>query len=147
MKILVGVDLHESTEKFINKVEEIANPLSAEVWLLHVAEPDPEEFVGYIAGPDVVRDSLAKKFKREHQQIQKIAGRLRETNLDTTALLIQGATATTILNEASKLGVDIIVLGSHGRGMAYELLVGSVCEEVLHKTECPIFIIPTHERT
>ena len=39
MKILVCVDLSESTEKIVKKIEELAKSLSAEVWLLHNAEP------------------------------------------------------------------------------------------------------------
>lgn len=39
MKILVGVDLSESTPKIIDKVEDISKALSAKVWLLHAADP------------------------------------------------------------------------------------------------------------
>ena len=146
MKLLVGVDLSDSTEKVVKKAEEIAKALSAQVWLLHIAEPEPD-FVGLEAGPQSVRDSLAKGFHSEHFQIQKFADRLRQAGLHTTALLMQGATAETILKEASKLDIDMIVVGSHGRGAMYQLLVGSVSEGVLHKSECPILVVPTHKRT
>lgn len=146
MKILVCVDLSESTEKVVKKAEEIAKALSAKLWLLHIAEPDPD-FVGYEVGPQSVRDSLSKEFHDEHRQIQEIADRMRKVGLDTSALLVQGSTVETILKEATKLGVDIVVVGSHGRGATYQLLVGSVSEGVLHKSECPILVVPTHERT
>jgi nucleotide-binding universal stress UspA family protein len=156
MKLLVVVDLSEATEKIVKKAEEIAKVLSAKVWLLHVAEPQ-SDFVGLDVDPQVglnadlqsvrVRDALAKGFHSEHFQIQKIADRLRKAGLETTALLMQGATVETILKEASKLDVDMIVVGSHGRGAMYQFLVGSVSEGVLHRSECPILVIPTHERT
>jgi nucleotide-binding universal stress UspA family protein len=146
MKLLVGIDLSESTEKIVKKVEEIAKTLSAKVWLLHVAEPEPE-FVGFEMDSQPQRDSRSKIFHGEHHRIQEIADRMRNNGLDTTALLVQGATAETILSEASKLDVDMIVVGSHGRSAIYHLLVGSVCEGVLHKSGCPILVVPTHERT
>jgi nucleotide-binding universal stress UspA family protein len=146
MKFLVGLDLSESTDKIVQKVEEIAKALSAKVWLLHVADPDPD-FVGWGAGPQSVRDAVAKAFHEEHRQIQKIADKLRNEEIDATALLVQGATVEKILGEASKLNVDMIVVGSHGRGMAYQLLAGSVSEGVLRESECPVLVIPTHERT
>ncbi len=146
MKILVGVDLSESTEKVLKKSEELAKALSAKVWLLHIAEPDPD-FVGLEAGPQSVRDSFSKRFHDEHCKIQEIADRLRKAEIDTTALLVQGATVETILMKASDLDVDIIVLGSHGRGAMYQLLLGSVSKGVLHKSECPVLVVPTHERT
>jgi len=146
MKLLVGVDLSASTETILKKAEEIAIALSAKMWLLHVAEPEPD-FVGFEAGPQSVRDSLSERFHNEHRQVQSLADRLRKEGVDTTALLVQGATAETILKEAAKLSVDMIVVGSHGRGKMYELLLGSVSEEVVKNSECPILVVPTREPT
>jgi len=145
VKILVAVDLSEPSEKIVKEAEVIAHSHSAKVWLLHVAEPEPE-FLGWSSGPQVVRDSMSKKFHNEHRSIQGIAERLRKAGLDTTALLVQGAPAETILAEASKLGVDMTIVGSHGRGMVYQLLLGSVSEAVLRKSECPILIVPIRKR-
>jgi len=142
MQLLVGVDLSDSTEAVVRTTEKIARALSAKVWLLHVAEPDPD-FVGFEVGPQSIRDSISKEFRGEHSRVQEIAGRLRGGGLDTTALLVQGATADTILEEAAKLDVDMIVIGSHGRGAVHHLLVGSVSETVLRKSECPILVVPT----
>jgi nucleotide-binding universal stress UspA family protein len=155
MKLLVGLDLSESTEKIVKKIEEIAKTLSARVWLLHITKPEPRDI--YIAGhePDSVgsekdaqllRDSLAKRFHDEHRQIQEIADRLRKSGLDTTGLLVQGETVEAILREASRLDVDMIVVGSHGWGAMHQLLVGSVSEGVLHGSEYPILVVPTHDR-
>ncbi|WP_316365731.1 universal stress protein [Candidatus Thiodiazotropha sp. CDECU1] len=145
MKILVAVDLSESSQKIVTKAEEIAQALSATIWLLHVAEPEPD-FVGYEVGPQSVRDSLSQKFHDEHRQIQEMADSMREKKLDVTALLMQGSTAETILQEASRLGVDMIVIGSHGRGAMYQLLMGSVTEGVLHAATCPVLIVPTRKQ-
>ena len=146
MKILVSIDLSTHTEKVVTKAEEIAKIISAKLWLLHIVEPEPD-FVGWGVGPQSVRDSLSKKFHEEHRQIQEIADRLRKEGLDASALLVQGSTVDTILEEATKLSVDMIVVGSHGRGAMYKLLVGSVSEGILHGAECPILIVPTYERT
>lgn len=145
MNILVCVDLSDSTEKVVKKAEELAKAVSAKFWLLYVAEPEPD-FVGYEVGPQTVRDSLSEKFHQEHRQIQEIADRMRKNSLDATALMIQGSTAETILKEATKLSADIIVVGTHGKGAVYQLLVGSVSESVIQKADCPIFVVPTHKR-
>ncbi|MEN8205948.1 MAG: universal stress protein [Pseudomonadota bacterium] len=156
MKLLVGVDLSEVTEKVVKKAAELATALSAQVWLIHITKPEPADLytVGYEpdsivneADPKMVRDSIAKRFHDEHREIQEIADRLRKTGLDTTACLVQGATVETILSEASKLGIDMIVVGSHGRGAMHQLLVGSVSEGVIHGSECPVLVVPTHKRT
>ena len=123
MKLLVCVDLSESTEIIVKRIEETAKALSARVWLLHNAVPEPD-FVEFKVDPQAARESLAKKFHGEHRQIQELANRMRKAGLDTTALLVHGATVEMILKEASELGVDMIVVGSHGRGAMYQLLVG-----------------------
>jgi nucleotide-binding universal stress UspA family protein len=108
-----------------------------------VPEPDVVEFK---VDPQAARESLAKKFHVEHRQIQELANRMRKAGVDTTALLVHGATVETILKEASELEVDMIVVGSHGRGAMYQLLVGSVSKAVLHKSRFPILVVPTHKR-
>ena len=146
MKILVGIDLSDSTPMVVKKVEELSKALSAKVWLLHVADPEPD-FVGYEPGPQSVRDNVAIGFQDEHRQIHDIADRLRKGGIDTKALLVQGTTVETIMKEAAMLNVDMIVVGSHGRGAMHQLVMGSVSEGVIHKSECPTLVIPTHNRT
>ena len=142
MKLLVAVDLSKSTQKIVEKAEEIAKGLSAKIWILHNAEPVPD-ILEFKADPLSARESLAKKFHDEHCQIQKIAKQLRKSGLKATALLVHGPTVETILKAASKLGVDMIVIGSHGKNTMLQLLVGSVSEGILHKSKCPVLVVPT----
>ncbi len=146
MNILVAVDFSDATESIVRQAEEIAAARSAKVWLIHVAEPEPD-FVGYQPGPQAERDFLAERFHREHRSIQRLAERMRATDLDVTALLVQGATVETILEEARKLKIDMIVVGSHGRGAMYQLLLGSVSEGVLRGAACPTLVVPARRRT
>lgn len=145
MNILACVDLSKSTEKIVKRAVEIADAVSAKLWLLHIAEPEPD-FIGYEVGPQSVRDSLSVKFHEQHRMLQEIAERVRKEGVDATALLVQGSTVETILAKAGKLSADMIVVGTHGRGAMYQLLVGSVSEGLLHNAECPLLIVPTHQR-
>ena len=145
MKLLVTVDLSDATQIIVKKVEEIAIALSAKVWIIHNAVPEPD-LVEFKVDPQAARETLAKKFHEEHRQIQEIANRFRKSGLDTTALLVHGPTVEYIIKEALELDVDMIVVGSHGRGAMYQLLVGSVSKGILHKSRCPVLVIPTHKR-
>ena len=118
-----------------------ARRLSAELILIHVAEPDPD-FVGYGAGPESVRLAVAHKFTRAHQQIEALAEELRKDGIDAKALLIQGATAETILREADNLSADAILMGTRARGAIHDLMVGSVSKEVLRHSSRPVLLIP-----
>ena len=146
MKLLVAVDLSQSTETIVEKVKEITREYPAKVWILHNALPEPDH-IEFKVDPLAARKNLAKQFHIEHCQIQDIADRLRKSGLDSKALLVHGATVETILKEAADLDVDMIVVGTHGRGAMYQLLMGSVSEEIIHKSRFPVLVVPTHKRT
>jgi nucleotide-binding universal stress UspA family protein len=143
MKLLVAIDLSDDMDTVVTKARELAAALAARVWLVHVADPEPA-FVGYDVGPQYERDAMAEKFRKEHAALQAIANAWRAGGLDTTALLVQGATVETLLKEAADLQADMIIAGSHGKGAMRRLLVGSVSEGLLQNTQCPILIVPTH---
>ena len=65
---------------------------------------------------------------------------------ESTALFVQGSTAETIVRKATEIDADLIVVGSHGHGAMYQLLVGSVSEAVLRQSEIPVLVVPTHDR-
>ena len=141
MKLLAALDLAGSTSAVLREARNWARRLSAELILIHVAEPDPD-FVGYGAGPESVRLAVAHKFTRAHQQIEAFAVELRKDGIDAKALLIQGATAETILREADNLSADAILMGTRARGAIHDLMVGSVSKEVLRHSTRPVLLIP-----
>jgi nucleotide-binding universal stress UspA family protein len=144
MIILVAVDFSEATQKVIDACRFVARSTNARTWLLHIAEPEPD-FVGYDAGPEVVRDQVAEEYRREHRAIQKLADQLRDEGLEATALLVQGPTVDTTLQEAERLKADLLVIGSHGYGAVYDLLVGSVSRGILKKSTIPVLVIPVRQ--
>lgn len=141
MSLLVAVDFSSVSDDQLEIVGRLASP-HREIYLLHVAEPDPT-FVGMEAGPEEVRHQVAVEFKREHDQLHALADRLREQGHEATALLVQGPTIQTILEQAEKLEAEVIVVGSHGRGKLFDLVVGSVSAGVIRKSTVPVLVVPT----
>jgi nucleotide-binding universal stress UspA family protein len=141
MNVLVALDLGASTDSILAEARRVCRQENA-LWLLHVAEPDPS-FAGWDAGPQSVRDSLAEQFHNEHRRLQSYARELREAGYTCTALLVQGPFAETILEQAKKIPVGLIVMGTHGKGLARQLLTGSVSEAVLRHTSSPVLLVPT----
>lgn len=142
MNILVGIDFGEFSHRITQAAAQLARGLGAKIWLVHVAEPDPE-FVGYEADSTQMRDVVAKRYHAEHRDLQAIAQGLRDDGLDCVGLLVQGATVATVLREADKVAADIIVVGSHGKGVLKRLLMGSTSEGVLHRADVPVYVVPT----
>ncbi|HID98643.1 MAG TPA: universal stress protein [Thermodesulfobacteriaceae bacterium] len=145
MKFVAAVDFSEISSDILRHAERLARSTSGELFLLHCTEPDPY-FVGYGAGPDSVRHQVARKFREERRRLQAEADRIRRTGLKVTALVIQGTAVETILDEVERLHADMIIIGSHGHGAVYDILVGSVGEGILKKSPVPVLVVPGHRK-
>ena len=146
MNILVAIDFSDATDMILQEVKQLGRAMQAKIWLLHVAEPNPD-FVGYEVDPIMMREVVAQRFHKEHQDIQSLSLGLREAGFDTTALLVQGPTVETILHEVAKLKVNMLVVGSHGHGAVYHALMGSVSSGLIKKATCPILVVPVVRQT
>ena len=144
IKILVAIDLSPASARVVQVTERIARGMSGAAWVLHVAEAEPD-LVGFDAGPKVVRDQVAKEFREEHKQVQQYADQLRDAGIDATALLVRGPIVDTVLQEAKRLEADLIIVGSHGFGALYDLLVGSESRGIMKKTELPVLVVPVND--
>jgi nucleotide-binding universal stress UspA family protein len=146
MNILAAIDLSNASQKVLDQTKRLALALSAKVWILHVTESGPE--VGRLnLGPEMVREQAAQEYNKEHKDLQEQAETLQKAGIETTPLLIQGATVEIILKKSKELEIDIIIVGSHGHGGVYHLIYGSVCEGVLKSSSCPVLIVPVHDRS
>ena len=144
LKVLVAIDLSGATARVIQVTERISKAMAGEVRVLHVAEAEPD-FVGYDAGPEVVRDQVAKEYRDEHRGVQAHAESLRQAGIEASALLIRGPIIETILNEAQRFEADLLIVGSHGFGAMYDLLVGSSSRGVLKRSKIPVLVVPVRE--
>ena len=144
MNVLVAVDLSSASERVVATAAKVASVIKGKVFVLHCAEPDPA-FVGYEAGPATVREQVAAEYHEEHRSVQALSARLEEVGVDATALLVRGPVVETILNEAVRLGAELIIVGSHGHGAVYDLLVGSHSAGLLRRSSFPVLVVPTRD--
>ena len=140
MEIMVALDLSDASESILARAR-ILLQASEKVYLVHVGDPEPD-FVGYDAGPQVVRDQVAHELQQERNALQAHASSLRDLGMDATALLLRGPIAATILSEARKLGVGMIVLGTHGRGRILDAVLGSVSLDLVRHSDIPVLLVP-----
>jgi len=139
--ILVPVDFSDVSTNVVETARKFAAAFQGRLIVLNVAEPEPD-FVGFEAGPPTVRITTARDYKVERQRLDDIKARLVATGCDVVALHIQGPIVDKILHEAGEQQADLIVMGSHGHGAFYDLLVGSVTQGVIKDAPCPVVVVP-----
>ena len=140
--IMVPIDFSPVTRPVLETVETLANACQSKVLLVHVA-PAMSPELKEIPGPQPQRDIVAHMLRDEHRKLQNLAGDLRKRGCDAEALLVEGhRIIEKILDEARRLQADLIVMGSHGHGKVFDLLVGSTCEGVLRRAGIPMLIVP-----
>ena len=69
-----------------------------------------------------------------------LAAELRTDAIEVTPLLVQGSTVDTLIDEARKLEVALIVAGSHDHGAAWDLVVGSFSARIIR--HAPVVVVP-----
>ncbi|MDT0685074.1 universal stress protein [Autumnicola psychrophila] len=139
--ILVAVDFDESVGNLLNYTESLAEKYDAKIWLLHVADPEPD-FIGYEPGPQYIRDLKAEEYRDEHRKLQALCDRFLSKNLHAEALLIQGSTVEMILKEAEELQADLMIVNTHKHGFFFNLFSESVSLELFKKSNIPLLTIP-----
>jgi nucleotide-binding universal stress UspA family protein len=79
--------------------------------------------------------------RRAEEMLAESAEPLRAAGLEAQPRIRFGNTAAEILAEAEEGGYDLIIMGSHGRGVLGGFLLGSVSNRVVHHAKCPVLIV------
>lgn len=140
-QILCPVDFSETSRHALNHAVEIARWFKSKITALYVMNPllriDPPLLFAESTGRGrTVEDEVA--LQTELRELMSTAA----VGLETEVLLDEGPPAGRILERATSLRSDLIVLGTHGRGGFDRLILGSVTEKVLRKASCPVLTVP-----
>lgn len=132
--ILLATDFAADCYRVAHKTRELATTFSARLSLLSVVESSPEYSIGYMMLPDIEQ----KMVDETKSQLQTLGAELQVPQEHQYVTV--GSPRYQILDVAKELGVDLIVVGSHGRhGLA--LLLGSTSGSVLHGATCDVLVI------
>jgi nucleotide-binding universal stress UspA family protein len=142
--ILVAVDFNDAVGEILGYAEGLAEKFGAKIWVVHVAEPSPD-YVGFDVGPQYIRDTKAEDLREEHRNLQSICKTFLGNTVQKEALLIQGSTVETVLEEAEKLKCDLMIVGTHKHSFLHNLLRESVSLELLKSAKIPLLAIPIEE--
>lgn len=143
-KILVPTDFSESARHALVYGCSFAREYRAELLLLHVVE---DIAVSYAS--DLFPVPMAHVFQElsgyAKTELQKLVEEARGKGLSARELLAQGRPSSEILRIAKEETVDLIVLGTHGKGVLDQALFGSTTERVVRNAPCPVLTVRPSE--
>jgi nucleotide-binding universal stress UspA family protein len=144
-RVLVPTDFSDSARHAFTYGLSFAKEYGAELVLLHVVE---NVTVGYAS--DLFPVPMAEVFQEisgyARGELAKLGQEARDRGVTAVQeQVIQGKPSNEIIRFASENHVDMIVLGTHGKGMLDQALFGSTTERVVRRAPCPVLTVRTAE--
>ncbi len=139
-KILFPVDLSESSPKIVPFVTIMAQKFDSEIHLLFVAR-----VFDYFSGIYVPHPSINKFEAEIVEGAEKRLDEFTEENFknlpDTKATVASGDISEEILKYIQSKGIDLLVIGTHGRKGLEKVVFGSVAERVAKASPVPVLLV------
>ena len=161
-RILVPTDFSDTSQAAVQYGVAFARAFGAKLYLMHAVAPLELETI--LEGERVVEDSIGGgvavssapasldeiAHNAAHAQLAKVLTEDEEQELQPEYELRssgQGGAYVEVVRCAQEHDIDLIVMGTHGRGFMAHLLMGSVAEKVVRKAPCPVLTVhhPEHE--
>jgi nucleotide-binding universal stress UspA family protein len=137
--ILVPIDFSPDADRALDYAIALAQTFQARLMLLHVLHLTP-----WVVGEVTAAPSLEAYWQGveadAQQQMQAARARVEHAGLFCDSLITQGVPYQTIVDLAGNRGIDLIVMGTHGRTGLLHVLLGSVAERVVQLAPCPVLV-------
>jgi nucleotide-binding universal stress UspA family protein len=134
-RILLPTDGSEGADRAIEQAVGLAAEVGAELHVLFVVEDLPY-------APELMDDQLETQLRRiGEESIDSIRARADEAGVKLEAAIEDGVPHRSILEYADGEGIDLIVMGTHGRSGLDRYLLGSVTERVVRAAEQPVLTV------
>ena len=152
--IVVATDFTPNSDHAFNHAVMLARQHQAQIHLLHVVPQVDKAMRSYLSSVmgegkleeleitnqqsalaelKIELDDFAKKELADHpEDLSRFAG----------AEVIVGNPVIIIIEVSKRLNADVIVMGTHSKGILEHAFLGSVAEKVLQKADRPVFVIP-----
>lgn len=146
-KVLFPTDFSDKSHKTMDYIKQMKGAGTEEVILLHVIDKreiktktDMEGFSS-LRYKDIKKEITEEMKSEANIKLSDAFSELHESGIDVTKRLEIGIPFTKIVNIAEEEEVSCVVLGSHGKGLVEEMLLGSTSEKVIRNAHCPVFVI------
>jgi nucleotide-binding universal stress UspA family protein len=139
--ILMPTDFSESSEEAVTYAQLLADKFGATLHLLHVVQDPYTQPWGAEAYGVSLPNLLEEMEQNARARLETILPESERTRFNVQMEIKVGSPFVEILRYASDKNIDLIVMGTHGRGAVAHMFLGSVAEKVVRKAACPVLIV------
>ena len=152
--ILVTIDFSAATPPLLDLTRQLGKAFGSEIHLVHVREipaPLPTSPLAYgalgmpemvpVPVSEIVAQPMAPN-EEEKKKLNEWKADFERAGLNVRLHEPTGDVIEEILECERTIKADVIVMGRHGHGAMYNLLVGSVTEGVLKRATVPVLLVP-----
>ncbi|WP_227378354.1 universal stress protein [Haladaptatus halobius] len=146
-RILVPTDGSEGTKTAVEQAITHARTYDAELHVLHVVDQSAIDLTATPAADGMTSEVVHEQLDEQGQTfVDEVATQAAEAGVPTTTEMVEyGRPHEEIQSYASEQGIDLIVIGTHGRSGLDRHLLGSVAEKVLRTAEVPVLVVQLDE--
>jgi nucleotide-binding universal stress UspA family protein len=145
--ILVATDFSEASDAALAYGRELARSFGAQLTVFHAAGDAAARAYGSDAFVFIDRGLQGEVATAARTRIEALIADDRRDRLNAGAVVVMSnVPASAIADYARQAGIDLIVMGTHGRGAVTHLLMGSVAERVVRTAPCPVLTVRHPER-
>ncbi len=143
-RILAATDFSECSGHALRYACEMAEVFGAELHLLSVIEIPAGAYPEFGIS---VRDIESGLIRSAEKSLSELPVHKWKDKLTVSRSVVRGAPFVEIVRYAREHDIDLIVMGTHGRGAITHMLMGSTAERVVRKAPCPVLTVrpETHE--
>ena len=139
--ILVPTDFSEASEAALKYGKEMARVFGASLHVVHVMD----DLLAHAWSAEVYVASMPNlREEIEHEATGRLAALVSDDErqgLRVSTAIVAGNPFLEIVRYAKTNEIDLIVIGTHGRGPVAHMLLGSVAEKVVRKAPCPVLTV------
>jgi len=134
-RILLATDLSAASDGATREAIDLARDLGATLLVVSVIDPAAH-------GPAVGRfERMDQRRRAREAAAQEVVIRGRQAGVQVSFMIWEGEPGPSIVDAATSEQVDMIIVGSHGRGSVGRLFIGSVSEHVVRNASCPVLVV------
>lgn len=139
-KILFPTDFSENSNYAFDYALDMAKKLGARLYILHVIHELIDTTGFYV--PNISLDKLQNDLvKGAEEMMDKFVKKKMGDFKDYETMNIIGLPHIEVMNVAKDKGINMIVMGTHGRTGIDRVLFGSTAEKVVKKAPCPVLTV------